>query len=97
MLNKEQKIFLRRLAHDLKTILWVGQNGLTENVMTEINNALNHHELVKIKIRVGERTLRDQTAAEIARATAAETVQKTGNTIVLFRRNREQPKIHLPA
>ena len=97
MLNKEQKQFLRALAHNLKTIIWVGQKGISENVITEINNALDHHELVKIKIRVGDRELRDQTAAEIGKTTAAETVQKTGNTLVLFRRNKKQPKINLPA
>lgn len=96
MLNKEQKNFLLPLAHNLKTIIWIGQKGLTENVMQEINNALDHHELVKLKIRVGERSLREQTAEEICKATKAETVQKTGNTIVLFRRNPKQPKINLP-
>ena len=97
MLNKEQKKFLRALAHNLKTVIWIGQKGITENVTMEINNALDHHELVKIKIRVGDRDLRDQTAAEISKAMKAEPVQKTGNTIVLFRRNLEQPKINLPA
>ena len=96
MLNKEQKKFLRSLAHNLNTIIWIGQKGLTENVMVEINNALDHHELVKMKIRVGERSLRDQTVEKICKATASEPVQKTGNTIVLFRRNLEQPKINLP-
>lgn len=96
MLNKEQKKFLRTLAHNLKPIIWIGQKGITENVMMEINNALDHHELVKIRIRVGDRLLRDQTAEEICKATASEPVQKTGNTIVLFRRNQEQPKINLP-
>ena len=96
VLNKEQKKFLRTLAHNLKTIIWIGQKGITENVTTEVNNALDHHELVKLKIRVGDRMLRDQAAEQICMTTKAETVQKTGNTIVLFRRNREQPKINLP-
>lgn len=96
MLHKEQKTFLRGLAHHLKTIIWVGQKGVSANVMQEINIALDHHELIKIKIRVGDRDLRDQTAEEICKATTAETVQKTGNTLVLFRRNPEQPKINLP-
>lgn len=96
MLNKDQKTFLRTLAHNLKTIIWVGQKGITENVTQELNNALDHHELIKIKIRVGDRLLRDQTAEEICKLTAAETVQKTGNTLVLYRRNPEQQKINLP-
>ncbi|MBF8269349.1 MAG: putative RNA binding protein, partial [Gammaproteobacteria bacterium] len=50
MLNKEQKKHLRTLAHNLDIVIWTGQHGLTENVMAEINTALDHHELIKIKI-----------------------------------------------
>ena len=96
MLTKEQKQFLRTLAHDLKTVIWVGQNGLNENVLQEINTALDYHELVKIKIRVGDRELRDQTAADICNSTGSETVQKIGNVIVLYRQNQKDPKIKLP-
>ena len=95
-MNKEQKKYLRTLAHDLDTIIWIGQNGLTDNVMAEINNALEHHELIKIKIRAGGRAERDQAAAGICRTTLAEPIRKIGNTIVVYRRNRKQPKITLP-
>ena len=96
MLTKEQKKYLRTLSHDLKTIIWVGQNGLNENVMQEINYALDHHELVKIKIRAGDRKLREQTATEIRESTGSETIQKIGNVISLYRQNKQQPRIKLP-
>ena len=95
-LKKEQKKHLRSLAHDLKTIIWIGQNGLTENVMEEINTALNHHELIKIKIRAGERTERDEIAESICEQTSAESIQKIGNVIVLYKKNKKVPKIKLP-
>ena len=96
MLNKDQKRYLRTLAHDLSIIIWTGQQGITANVLAEINTALDHHELIKIKIQAGDRQAREQATAEICRQTAAETVQKIGNVIVLYRRNRQEPKIILP-
>ena len=96
MLNKDQKKYLRTLAHNLDTIIWTGQQGITANLVAEINTALDHHELIKIKIRAGDRRLREQTAEEICRLTSAEPVQKVGNIIVLYRHNRKDPRIILP-
>ena len=93
--NEEQK-YLRKLAHNLEPVIWVGQNGLTENVIDELKSALNHHELVKVRIRVGERDSRDQIIIDITHRTNAIVVQKIGNTITLFRRNTEKPSITFP-
>ena len=54
-ITKTQQKFLRSKTHDLKPVLWLGQNGLTESVTAEIETALDHHELIKIKVRVGDR------------------------------------------
>ena len=96
MLNKNQIKFLRTLAHDRTVILWVGQHGLSKNVMEEINNALNHHELVKMKIRVGDRDSRDEVIETICEKTGADKVQTIGNVLVLYRQNKEKPGITLP-
>ena len=96
MLNKEQKKYLRTLAHNLSPIIWDGQQGITANIMAEISPALDHHELIKIKIRAGDRRLREQTAEEICKQTGTEPVQRIGNVLVLYRRNRKDPKISLP-
>lgn len=96
MLNKEQKNFLRTLTHGLNPIIRIGQHGLTDKVMAEINIALDHHELIKIKIRVCDRELRDKTAADICIQTSAETMQKIGNIIVIYKQNKKEAKINLP-
>lgn len=96
MLSKEQKKYLRSLAHNRNVIIRVGQNGLTGNVIDEINTALDHHELVKASIRVGDRQERDRVTAEICKSSDAEIVQKIGNTVVLYRRNNKEPVITLP-
>ena len=96
MIKKEQKKYLRSLAHDSKPIIWIGQHGLTDNVLEELENALSHHELVKIKIRVGDREEREKVTAAICEKTGAELIKKIGNTATVFRRNTEQPVIVFP-
>ena len=96
MLTKDQKKYLRTLAHNRDTIIWTGQQGITANLLAEINAALDHHELIKIKIRAGDRKARAQVAADIGAQTGAEAVQKVGNVVVLYRRNKQEPKIVLP-
>ena len=95
-LNKEQKKFLRKLAHSLDPVARVGQNGLSDSVMEELETALNHHELVKVKIRVGDRALRGQTITRLCEKSRAVLVQKIGNTVTLYRKNRKKPGIALP-
>ena len=95
-LSKKQEKFLRSLAHSKKPVIWVGQHGLTENVVTEIENALDHHELIKIKLRVGDRDTRDASIEDICSATGAEQVQRTGNIVTLYRKNMKKPGIMLP-
>jgi RNA-binding protein len=95
-LTKEQQKYLRSRAHVLDPVIWIGQHGLTTNVMEEINIALDHHELVKMKLRVGDRVRRDRIITEICDRSSAQLIQKTGNTAVLFRRNDTDPVIKLP-
>ena len=95
MLNKNQKKLLRALAHDRSVIIWIGPQGLTDNVISEIQTALAHHELIKISVRAGTREQRDQIMDSICQLTQAQQVQKIGNTLTIFKRNPKQPKISL--
>ena len=96
MIKKEHKKYLRSLAHDRKPVIWIGQHGLSDNVLEELDNALAHHELVKINIRVGDREERDKITTEICEKTDAEIIKKIGNTATVFRRNTEHPVIVFP-
>jgi len=73
----------------------VGDKGLSENVMAEIETALNHHELIKVKLR-GDRETRSTWTDEIVRRFSAEPVQSIGQVACFFRRNRKKPVIELP-
>ena len=95
-LSNDQQKFLRKLAQNLDPVVWIGQNGLTDNVVDELNGALDNHELVKVKIRVGDRTIREQTITSLCEKSRAVLIQKIGNTVTLFRKNLEKPSISLP-
>ena len=95
MLSKTQKKYLAGLCHHLDPVVLLGQKGLTDNVLAEIDQALTAHELVKVKLR-GEREDRKVWAAQIAEQCRAEVIQQIGATASFFRRNRDQPKIELP-
>jgi len=74
----------------------IGQHGVTENVLKELDIALNHHELVKIKIAGEDRDSKNEMIQQLCDATAAEKIQAIGKTLTLFKRNKKKPKIELP-
>lgn len=95
-ITNTQKKFLRQAAHHIKPVVWAGQQGITDALINEINEALYRHELIKIKLRLGEREERDSGIQEIVNKTEAEAVQRVGNILTLYKRNEEKPVIKLP-
>lgn len=94
-LSTKQKQYLKGLAHNLKPVVLMGANGLTEAVVAEIEIALNHHELIKVKIASEDRDTKQLIVEAIIRETEAEKVQVIGKTLVLYRPS-EHRKIELP-
>ena len=92
-LSKNQLKHLRNLTHHLKPVISIGQNGITENLLNELEIALNHHELVKIKIAGEDREARQSIIQALCEQTSAEKIQAIGKTLTLFRRNNQKPKI----
>jgi RNA-binding protein len=97
MLSDAQRKHLRRLGHDRNPIVLVGQGGISPNLVAELDRALQDHELVKVRARVGERKTRDQILDELARATGAELVQRIGHVALYYRPRPDTPGILLPA
>jgi RNA-binding protein len=95
-LSEKQKKHLRRLAHPLSPIVMMGNAGLTDGVVAEMDRALAHHELVKVSARVGERAARDEALDTLAARTSAQLVQRIGNVGVFYRRSEDLPKIVIP-
>ena len=94
-LSTKQKQFLKGLAHSLKPVVQLGANGLTEGVLAEIDGALAHHELIKVKVPSDDREEKALIMDAIVRETQAEKLQVIGHVLVLYRQSDEQ-KIDLP-
>lgn len=96
-LSQAQRQFLRRTAHDLAPIVHIGKNGLSDNLLSSTEIALDAHELIKIKFN----DLKDQkreVAQELADQARAELIYVIGNTAILYRQqaDAEKRKINLP-
>ncbi len=94
-LSSAQKRYLRGLTHHINPVVIVGDKGLTDNVLAELRQALDHHELIKVRLRT-DRETRTTLIAAIARRLEAETVHKIGQVACFFRRNSEKPVVELP-
>lgn len=94
-LSTKQKQFLKGLAHHLNPVVMLGGNGLTEGVLAEIDNALSHHELIKVKIAGADRETKQLIIDAIVRETQAVAVQTIGHILVLYRQSEEK-KIPIP-
>ena len=87
-LDNKKKRELKAQAHHLKTIIQIGQHGVSENVIKETDNALNTHELIKVHIQDDDRDARLQAAKTLAEKTQSELVHKIGKVFILYRRNQ---------
>lgn len=96
VLTSAQTRFLRGHAHDLKALLQIGGKGVTPAFLAELNEVLERHELVKIKVGADDREARDAMVAELVQATESALVQRIGHVAVLYRPSREQRQIVLP-
>ena len=94
-LTTKQKQHLKGLAHSLKPVVQLGANGFTEAVLFEIDNALAHHELIKVKIAAEDREEKNLIIDAIVRETNAVKVQVIGHTLVLYKQSAET-KISIP-
>jgi len=85
LLTKEQKRAFAALAHHKKPIVTIGAKGLTDAVLAEIDLALNHHELMKIKMQGVERDDRHPMAETICSQLNATLILEIGQILVVFR------------
>jgi RNA-binding protein len=79
---------LRARAHRLEPVIIIGAKGLTDEVLAEIDRALNAHELIKVRAAL-ERDERDEALRRICERTGAQRVQQIGKIFVIYRKNDE--------
>ena len=95
-LTNNQKKFLRSMGHALKPVVMVGQHGLSESVLAELESTMSKHELLKIKIRVDGKDEKQKMIDQIVEVSRSHLVQVIGNVMVIYRAFDEEPQIILP-
>lgn len=89
-LSNQQKKKLKSHAHALKPVVRLGQSGLTANVLDEIESAIDHHELIKVKVTADDRDDKKAIIQEIADKTSSEIIQSIGFMAVFYRENKDK-------
>ena len=95
-----QKKYLRGLAHSLKPVVFVGQKGLTSGLAGSVNDALDTHELIKVKfIDFKEKQQKKEMAETISKSANSHLVGMIGHMVIFYRQHKdpEKRKITLPA
>lgn len=96
MLTSKQRAYLRSLASEAETIVIIGKGGITENVITQVKDALKARELVKGKVLDNSLLSAREACEALAEACRAEQIQSIGSKFVLYKRNETDPRIELP-
>ena len=89
-----QRKHLRALAHSLKPLVQVGEAGISAAVITAASQALEDHELIKVRLNQPE--AKKDMAAELAQRTSSQLCGLLGHTVILYRRHPEHPRIEVP-
>ena len=89
-----QRRYLRGLANPLKALVQVGEFGLSDSVIKSVDDVLEHHELVKVRLQ--QPSDKKASAVELAERTCAHLCGVIGHTVILYRRHPKEPKIELP-
>ena len=87
-----KKRTLHKTAHHLDPTVWVGKNGITENVIKEIICALEDHELIKIKMLHSDKENFRNNVKKICTGTDAELINSIGNILTLYKKNSNEHK-----
>lgn len=89
MLTNKQKKYLKGLANQKEAIFQIGKDGINNDQIISINDALVAHELIKIKLLKTCPITVNEAAIEISAMTHSEVVQIIGRTLILYRRNKK--------
>jgi len=91
-LTPSRRSELRSEAHKLNPIVIIGDKGLTDEVMAEIDRSLNAHELIKVRANTNDRDARSLWMEKICERLEAEAIQQIGKMLVVYRQNFDKPR-----
>ncbi len=95
-LNGKQRRHLRSLGHHLEPVVQIGKEGLSQGVFTAVDEAVERHELVKLRVGTECPTPRKAVAEQLAAALGVQVAQILGRTILVYRRHPTEPVLKLP-
>lgn len=95
MITSKQRAHLRGLANSIDTILQVGKNGIGDELINQVTDALKARELIKLRVLETSPVLPREAAQILAEKTKCDIVQVIGTRFVLFKRNPQNPKVTL--
>ena len=95
MITSKQRAYLRGLAQNLDTIFQIGKGGVTEEICTQIGNALEARELIKARVLDNSGYSAKEAANEIAEAIGCDVVSCVGSRFVLYKESEKKKRIEL--
>ena len=95
-LTSKQRAYLRGLANKIDAIFQVGKNGISDNLIMQVNDALEARELIKLNVLETSPEDIQEIADTLSEATNSILVQTVGNKITLYRARKKNSKIQLP-
>ncbi|WP_409228249.1 ribosome assembly RNA-binding protein YhbY [Gudongella sp. SC589] len=96
MLTGKQRSYLKSIAHNLDPIFQLGKNGLTENFVKQVDDALTAREIVKVSVLKNSVLDPTDVAVELVETLNAEFVQSIGRRFVIYRESKDNKTIVLP-
>ena len=95
-MTSKQRAYLRGLANKIDAVFQVGKNGISDNLMMQVNDALEARELIKLNVLETSPEDIQEIANTLSEATNSILVQTVGNKITLYRARKKNSKIQLP-
>ena len=89
-MNSKKRAFLKKKAHNLEAIVRIGKDGLNQNIIQSILDAIESRELIKVKILQNCEEDKDEVAQILSERTSSELVQVIGHTIVLYKQSSKE-------
>ena len=91
-IKQSEKKKLKAAGHNLKPVITIGMNGLSESFLIEFEKTIDYHELIKIRIRISDKSSRKELIEELCNKSKSQIVSTIGNTAIVFRKNPKSKK-----
>ena len=91
-ISQMEKKALKAAGHNLKPVITIGMNGLSESLLLEFEKTIDHHELIKIRVRISDKYSRKELIEELCNKSKSQIISAVGSTAIVFRKNPKSQK-----